>query len=150
MGHPVQPPCRSRLTYSRLHRTLSRGVLDSSREGDSTAFLGSLFHPPNACKGMASAKLLPRFECLLENEVSDVCINVVVNKPVVRSLYWTGLIYTVLITTPVTKSGQSSNANAVSHQLWHLSISGMKLPLGSESTAGPSKSKDPLGYTKPK
>ena len=34
MGHLVQPPCRSRVTYSRLHRTLSRRVLNISREGD--------------------------------------------------------------------------------------------------------------------
>ena len=43
MGHLVQPSCRSRLTYSRLHRTLSRRVLNISREGDSTTSLGSLF-----------------------------------------------------------------------------------------------------------
>ena len=36
MGHLVQPSCRSRVTYSRLHRTLSRQVLNISREGDST------------------------------------------------------------------------------------------------------------------
>ena len=41
-GHPVQPLCRSRVTYSRLHRTLSRRVLNISREGDSTTPLGSL------------------------------------------------------------------------------------------------------------
>ena len=43
MGHLVQPSCRSRVTYSNLHRTLSRRVLNISREGDSTASLGSLF-----------------------------------------------------------------------------------------------------------
>ena len=43
VGHPVQPPCRSRVTYSRLHRTLSRRVLNISREGDSTTSLSSLF-----------------------------------------------------------------------------------------------------------
>jgi len=43
VGHLVQHPCRSRVTYSRLHRTLSRRVLKISREGDSTASLGSLF-----------------------------------------------------------------------------------------------------------
>ena len=43
VGHLVQPPCRSRVTYSRLHRTASRRVLNISREGDSTASLGSLF-----------------------------------------------------------------------------------------------------------
>jgi len=42
-GHPAQPSCRSRVTYSRLHRTLSRRVLNISREGDSTTYLGSLF-----------------------------------------------------------------------------------------------------------
>ena len=41
VGHLVHPPCRS--TYSRLHRTLSRRVLNISREGDSTTSLGSLF-----------------------------------------------------------------------------------------------------------
>jgi len=43
VGHPVQPPCRSRVIYSRLHRTLSRWVLNISREGDSTTSLGNLF-----------------------------------------------------------------------------------------------------------
>ena len=37
-GSPSPTPCRSRVTYSRLHRTLSRGVLNISREGDSTVF----------------------------------------------------------------------------------------------------------------
>ena len=36
-------PCQSRVTYSRMHRTLSWRVLNISREGDSTAPLGSLF-----------------------------------------------------------------------------------------------------------
>ena len=43
VGHLVQPPCRSRVTQSRLPRTLSRRVLNISREGDSTTSLGSLF-----------------------------------------------------------------------------------------------------------
>ena len=43
VGHLVKPQCRSRVTYSRLHRTLSRRVLNISREGDSTTSLGSLF-----------------------------------------------------------------------------------------------------------
>ena len=43
VGRLVQPSCRSRVTYSRLHRTLSRRVLNISREGDSTTSLGSLF-----------------------------------------------------------------------------------------------------------
>jgi len=42
-GSPSPTPCPSRVTQSRLHRTLSRWVLDISREGDSTASLGSLF-----------------------------------------------------------------------------------------------------------
>jgi len=41
--HLAQPLCQSRVTYSRLHRTLSRQVLNISKEGDSTASLGSLF-----------------------------------------------------------------------------------------------------------
>jgi len=41
-GSPTPTPCRSRVTYSRLHRTLSRRVLNISREGDTTASLGSL------------------------------------------------------------------------------------------------------------
>jgi len=42
-GHLVQPSCRSRVAYSRLHRTSSRLVLNISKEGDSTSSLGSLF-----------------------------------------------------------------------------------------------------------
>ena len=42
-GSSIQPSCRSRVTYSRLHRTLSRRVLNISREGDSTTSLSSLF-----------------------------------------------------------------------------------------------------------
>jgi len=41
-GSPSPTPCQSRVTHSRLHRTLSRRVLNISREGDSTAPLGSL------------------------------------------------------------------------------------------------------------
>jgi len=43
VDHLVQPLCRSRVTYSRLHRTLSRRVLNISKEGDSTTSPGSLF-----------------------------------------------------------------------------------------------------------
>ena len=39
----VQPSCQSRVTYSRLHRTVSRLVLNISREGESTTSLGNLF-----------------------------------------------------------------------------------------------------------
>jgi len=41
--HLVQRPCQSKFIYSRLQRTLSRWVFNISREGDSTASLGSLF-----------------------------------------------------------------------------------------------------------
>jgi len=41
-GSSSPTPCQSRVTYSRLHRTLSRWILNISREGDSTAPLGSL------------------------------------------------------------------------------------------------------------
>ena len=34
VGHLVQPPCQSRVTYSRLHRALSRQILNSSPEKD--------------------------------------------------------------------------------------------------------------------
>jgi len=51
VGHLVQPPCQSRVTYSRLHRTLSRRVLNISREGDSTASLGSLFQGSVTLRG---------------------------------------------------------------------------------------------------
>ena len=43
VGHLIQFLCRSRVAYSRLHRTLCRRVLNISREGDSTTSLGSLF-----------------------------------------------------------------------------------------------------------
>ena len=43
VGHLVQLPCRSRVTYSKLQRTLSMRALNISREGDSTTSLGSLF-----------------------------------------------------------------------------------------------------------
>jgi len=42
-GYSSPTPCRSRVTYSRPQRTLSRWVLNISREGDSTTSLGSLF-----------------------------------------------------------------------------------------------------------
>lgn len=41
--HVVQPPWWSRFTQRRLHRITSRQVLNISRDGDSTASLGSLF-----------------------------------------------------------------------------------------------------------
>jgi len=42
-GSPSPTPCQSRVTQSRLHRTLSRRGWNISREGDSTTSLGSLF-----------------------------------------------------------------------------------------------------------
>jgi len=33
VGHLVQPPCQSKVFYSRLHRAVSRRVLNNSREG---------------------------------------------------------------------------------------------------------------------
>ena len=41
-GSPSPTPCPSRVTHSRLHSTASRRVWNISREGDSTASLGSL------------------------------------------------------------------------------------------------------------
>ena len=41
-GSPSPTPCPSRVTQSRLHSTASRRGLNISREGDSTASLGSL------------------------------------------------------------------------------------------------------------
>jgi len=43
VGHLVQYLCHSRVTYSRLQRTLSRRVLNISREGDSTTSPDNLF-----------------------------------------------------------------------------------------------------------
>ena len=44
-------PCRSRVTQSKLHRTLSRRVLNISREGDSITSLGSLFQGSVTLRG---------------------------------------------------------------------------------------------------
>ena len=60
MGHLVQPPCRSRVTYSRLHRTVSRWVFSISREGDSTTSLGSLFQRSITLRGKKVFLVLPR------------------------------------------------------------------------------------------
>ena len=51
VGHPVQPPCRSRVTYSRLHRNSSRRGLNISREGDSTTSPGNLFQGSVTLRG---------------------------------------------------------------------------------------------------
>ena len=50
-GSSSPTPCRSRVTYSRLQRTLSRWVLKISREGDSTTSLGSLFQCSVSLRG---------------------------------------------------------------------------------------------------
>ena len=52
------------VTYSRLHRTLSRRVLNISREGDSTASLGSLFQ--------CSVTLRGKKFFLMFNEISQL------------------------------------------------------------------------------
>ena len=44
--HLVQPPCQSRNTYSRLHRTSSRRVLNRGRYDTSTEAVGVWLRPP--------------------------------------------------------------------------------------------------------
>ena len=50
-GSSSPTPCQSRVTYSRLHRTLSRRVLNISRDRDSTTSLGSLFQGSITLRG---------------------------------------------------------------------------------------------------
>jgi len=50
-GSPSPTPCRSRVTQSRLHSTASRRVWNISREGDSTASLGSLGQGSGTLRG---------------------------------------------------------------------------------------------------
>ena len=50
-GSPSPTPCWSRVTQSRLHRTLSRRVWNISREGDSTTSLGRLFQSSVTLRG---------------------------------------------------------------------------------------------------
>ena len=50
-GSPSPTPCPSTDTQSRLHSTASRRVLNISREGDSTASLGSLFQVSITLRG---------------------------------------------------------------------------------------------------
>ena len=59
LGHLVQPSCRSRVTYSRLHRTLSRQVLNISREADSTTCSSA----PSPSKGRNSSSCSARTSC---------------------------------------------------------------------------------------
>ena len=44
-AHLVQPPHPSRATQSQLPRTMPRGLLSISKDGDSTTSLGNLCHP---------------------------------------------------------------------------------------------------------
>jgi len=50
-GSPSTTPCRSRVTYSRLHRTLSRQVLNTSREGKLTEVSENPFTDSQICMG---------------------------------------------------------------------------------------------------
>jgi len=66
VGHQAQPHCRSRVTYSRLHRTLSRQVLNISREGDSTTSLGSVFQCSVTLRGKKFFLMFRRnFPCFI-------------------------------------------------------------------------------------
>jgi len=44
VDHPTQPPCRSRVTQSRLHSTVSRRGLSISREEDATTMFSKTLH----------------------------------------------------------------------------------------------------------
>jgi len=80
VGHPAQLSCRSRVTQSWLHRTLSRQVLNISREGDSTAPLGSL------CQGSVTLRVKKFFLVFRRNfPCSSLC-----PLPLVLSLGTTG------------------------------------------------------------
>ena len=63
VGHPVQPPCRSRVTQSRLHRTVSRWVLNISREGVSTTSLSDASQADGDAPGRARELLKPESPC---------------------------------------------------------------------------------------
>ena len=68
-------PCRSRVTYSRLHRTLSRRVLNISREGDSTTSLGSLFQCSITLRGKKFFLMFRRnFLCFSLCPLPLVCV----------------------------------------------------------------------------
>jgi len=54
-GSPSPTPCPSTVTQSRLHSTTSRGVWNISREGDSTASLGSLGQGSVTLRGRSSS-----------------------------------------------------------------------------------------------
>jgi len=63
-GSSGPTPCQSRVTQSRLHRTLSRRVLNISREGDSTAPLGSLGQGPITLRVKKLPKSYQKEGCL--------------------------------------------------------------------------------------
>ena len=50
-GSPSPTPCPSRVTHSRLHSTAARRGWNISREGDSTASLGSLGQGSGTLRG---------------------------------------------------------------------------------------------------
>jgi len=66
-GSPSPTHCPSRVTQSRLHRTMSRRVLNISREGDSTASLGSL------CQGSVTLRGKKFFSCPTGTSSASVC-----------------------------------------------------------------------------
>jgi len=71
----VQAPCRSRVTYSRLHRTLSRWGLSISREGDSTTSLGNL------CQGSITLRVKKFFLMFAETSCASVCTRCPLSSP---------------------------------------------------------------------
>ena len=100
VGHLVQPPCRSRVTYSRLHRTSSRRVLNISREGDSTTSLGSL--------GQGSVTLRGKKFFLMFRQ-NFLCLSLCPNWGSVREcgkgLWQTGFAEKCCLASPVNSSG---------------------------------------------
>jgi len=78
-GSPSPTPCRSRVTHRRLHRTASRRVLNISREGDSTAPLGSLFLLVVVLDGIFQMKFLYWFS-LGKLEEEEIRIELLMQK----------------------------------------------------------------------
>ena len=75
MGHLVQLPCRSRVTYSRPHRTLSRRVLNISREADSTTSLGSLFQCSVTLRGKTGSDFMCVGPSILDKRSNSVLLS---------------------------------------------------------------------------
>ena len=69
---PSPTPCPSRVTQSRLHSTASRWVWNISREGDSTASLGSLGQGSVTLRGK---KFSPSSEVLLIGRVNSLHVD---------------------------------------------------------------------------